>query len=64
MSECPYCGDALHSFVEELEDRSIVYLVVCPTCYQTFIINTALVRRLGECETYGFRNVASATPLL
>lgn len=32
---CKYCGDALIAFAEELEDGSIVYITVCPTCYQT-----------------------------
>jgi len=34
MSECPYCGDTLHSFSEELEDGTLVYVIVCPTCYR------------------------------
>ena len=34
MSECPFCGDELISFVEELEDGSRFYLVICPTCYK------------------------------
>lgn len=31
---CPYCEDVLHGFIEELEDGSIYYVTVCPTCYR------------------------------
>jgi len=34
MIDCPYCGDTLHSFVEELEDGTRVLVVICPTCYK------------------------------
>lgn len=30
---CDKCGDALHSFFDELESGSIIYVVMCPTCY-------------------------------
>jgi hypothetical protein len=36
-TECLYCGDVLHSFLEELEDGSRLHVVVCPTCYQTIV---------------------------
>jgi hypothetical protein len=30
---CKYCGDYLFDFIEELEDGSLIYVRVCPTCY-------------------------------
>jgi len=34
LTECPYCGDKLMEFMEELEDGTVIYVVVCPTCYR------------------------------
>lgn len=65
---CSSCGDALMSFVDELEDGSIIYVIVCPTCYrhlkitpmQSSYIITALVQRLVEFETNWISKVAGA----
>ena len=37
VSVCNYCGDALHSFIDELEDGQQLQVLVCPTCYQTIL---------------------------
>ena len=37
LTECEHCGDALHSFIEELEDGTELQVLVCPTCYQTIL---------------------------
>ena len=65
MSECPYCGDTLHSFVEELEDSSMIHVVICPTCYRfhssQFIRTSAMSRRVRNLR---LSKIAGATPLL
>ena len=43
MTECIYCGDALISFVEQLEDDTNLYLTVCPTCYRYISVNGRIV---------------------
>ena len=37
LTECEHCGESLHSFIDELEDRTQLHVVVCPTCYQTIL---------------------------
>ena len=64
MSECPYCGDLLHSFVEELEDGSMIHVVVCPTCYRfhssQLIRTSAMSRRV---RNPWISEIAGATPV-
>ena len=41
MTECLFCGDSLHSFVEEydtVQGEAMLYIVLCPTCYLTYAI--------------------------
>lgn len=45
---CDNCGDALHSFVDELEDGTKIYVVVCPTCYEYI----QMVERLDGMSFY------------
>jgi len=32
-SDCKFCGDSLHIFIEELEDGIKLNMLLCPTCY-------------------------------
>lgn len=34
---CKYCDDALHNFIEELEDGSELHIIVCPTCNKLYL---------------------------
>ena len=36
MNDCSFCGDSLHSFVDELEEGSLLFVVLCPTCYRVY----------------------------
>ena len=33
---CNYCDNELHCFVEELDDGSLIHVVLCPACYRVW----------------------------
>jgi hypothetical protein len=43
MTDCPYCGDALISFVDEVEDSRFHYVTLCPTCYRYLSVDDRVV---------------------
>jgi len=48
MTECPYCGDALISLVDEydtLRGSVTLYIDLCPTCYLYIKVNGTIVSR-------------------
>ena len=59
MSVCPFCGDALHSFAEELEDGTLVYMIICPTCYQFRLWYYFLLWWVRHCHNLALHTQAS-----
>ena len=58
---CKFCGDYLFDFIDELEDGSLIYVRVCPTCYIWQLVWGVPSTKVDACQRGTMYSTLSAS---